>query len=556
MTMHILQDHPYALSLCPNCPHSFVTMLGSPELDLRLDDGYVPCAPTETAALSASLSQVQDSIDRCDLEITRVESTLRRLRGVKTSLQFTSDKMQSLLSPIRRIPPEILAEIATYTLPSGWFEGYAGGHVWTFTHVCRAWRATALHMRWPWARFYLPRSLRDLGDKAMEIISTYFERSDPYPLNIRLTLNSFYVELGDVLRAHAARIHELEVRTSWSLILPFQFPNLRRLRALDCKMPDSIDAPNLCILELYDTHSPPITLPWENLRALSIHGQAIYPEEVAGLRRCARLEVLSLAAFNRDGEVLKQDDPKETLVFPALITLEICDAAIMLCAYLSAPALRHLILEVSTGTFTVDGGLAEFETEAFGYLYSLVPPITTLTLRDMDDYEYQEPYLRELFAKAPRLRKACVVVMDDAPHGEKISMYTDFFSLLCCGDEHPKLPQLTEVELLERVKSVDWNIERVDLVRRVLQSRGSPSVLGPARLRKLLIHTPFVFPNSAMAEGWANLRGPDGERILDVHMQCEEEGGLVESGIDVAAALGDLNKESDVINSLMEYAQD
>ena len=119
-------------------------------------------------------------------------------------------------------------------------------------------------------------------------------------------------------------------------------------------------------------------------------------------------------------------------------------------------------------------------------------------------------------------------------------MYTDFFSLLCCGDEHPKLPQLTEVELLERVKSVDWNIERVDLVRRVLQSRGSPSVLGPARLRKLLIHTPFVFPNSAMAEGWANLRGPDGERILDVDMQCIEEEGLIESGIDVAVALGDL----------------
>ena len=129
MTMHILQDHPYALSLCPRCPHSFVTMPGSPELDLRLDDGYVPCAPTETAALSASLSQVPDSIDRCDLEITRVESTLRRLRGVKTSLQSTSDKIQSLLSPIRRIPPKILAEIAAYTLPPGWFEGYVGQHV-------------------------------------------------------------------------------------------------------------------------------------------------------------------------------------------------------------------------------------------------------------------------------------------------------------------------------------------------------------------------------------------------------------------------------------------
>ncbi|KAL1734887.1 hypothetical protein EV714DRAFT_280899 [Schizophyllum commune] len=183
----------------------------------------------------------------------------------------------------------------------------------------------------------------------------------------------------------------------------------------------------------------------------------------------------------------------------------------MLCAHLSAPALRHLILEVSTGTFRVDGGLAEFETEAFGYLYSL------------------EPYLRELFAKAPRLRKACVVVTEDAPHGEKISMYTDFFSLLCCGDEHLKLPQLTEVELLERVKSVDWNVERVDLVRRILQSRGAPSIPGPARLKRLQNRSPFVFPDSAMAEDWANFRGLDGERILDVDMQCIE-----------TAALGDL----------------
>ena len=119
-------------------------------------------------------------------------------------------------------------------------------------------------------------------------------------------------------------------------------------------------------------------------------------------------------------------------------------------------------------------------------------------------------------------------------------MYTKLFHTLCCSDGQPELPQLMEVEFLEKVESVEWNDERVDLIRRLLQSRGAPSIPGPTRLKRLQIRSPFVFPDSAMAEDWANFRGLDGERILDVDMQCIEEEGLVESGIDVAAALGDL----------------
>uniref|UniRef100_D8QB79 Expressed protein n=2 Tax=Schizophyllum commune (strain H4-8 / FGSC 9210) TaxID=578458 RepID=D8QB79_SCHCM len=209
----------------------------------------------------------------------------------------------------------------------------------------------------------------------------------------------------------------------------------------------------------------------------------------------------------------------------------------MLCAHLRAPALQHLILDVPTWTF--DGGLAEFETVAFEYLYSLVPPITSLTLRNMDNYDYREPHLGEIFTHAPKLRKITAIVIEGASKTE-LSMYTELFRILCCGDGHPELPQLTEVELWERVESVDWSVERVDLVRLVLQSRGSPSNFGPARLKRLRIRSPFVFSDSATAEDWANVRGSDGEHILDVDVQFDEEEGPVEWGIDVAAALGDL----------------
>ncbi|KAI5828023.1 hypothetical protein K523DRAFT_198036, partial [Schizophyllum commune Tattone D] len=206
-----------------------------------------------------------------------------------------------------------------------------------------------------------------------------------------------------------------------------------------------------------------------------------------------------------------------------------------LCAYLCTPALRHLVLNVPTKTFYVN-----LEAEAFGYLYPLVPRITTLTLYDMDKYDYQVPYLRELFSEASQLRKVIAIVTQPATEADDISMYTKLFHTLCCSDGQPELPQLMEVEFLEKVESVEWNDERVDLVRRLLQSRGAPSIPGPARLKRLQIRSPFVFPDSAMAEDWANFRGLDGERILDVDMQCIEEEGLVESGIDVAAALGDL----------------
>ncbi|KAL1667165.1 hypothetical protein GGF50DRAFT_112539 [Schizophyllum commune] len=531
MTMHILQDHPYALSLCPKCPHSFVTLLGSPELDLRLDDGYVPCAPTETAALSASLFQVQDSIDRCDLEITRVESTLRRLRGVKTSLQFTSDKIQSLLSPIRRIPPEILAEIAAYTLPPGWFEGYVGQHVWTFSQVCHTWRATAIHMRWPWAYIRVPawsfEMLDARHDGLMDALMAYLRYSGQHPLKIVVAVSRS--DLKDILNAHSERIYELDI--GWRCCVPSQLSALRRLSVRGGPH-HPINAPNLRVLSLHSSHSTNITLPWDNLRGLSVRNWAIDNEDFNALRHCARLEVLILAAFVDEQE---PEGTQEAIVFPVLHTLEIGSAAVTLCAYLCTPALRHLVLNVPTKTFHVN-----IDAEAFGYLYPLVPRITTLTLYDMDKYNYQVPYLRELFSEASQLRKIIAIVTQPATEADDIFMYTKLFHTLCCSDGQPELPQLMEVEFLEKVESIGWNDERVDLVRRLLQSRGAPSIPGPARLKRLQIRSPFVFPDSAVAEDWANFRWLDGERILDVDMQCIEEEGLVESGIDVAAALGDL----------------
>lgn len=66
---------------------------------------------TQTSYLNELLCVGQNELDQCEAEIARLNGLLSSVQRHRDDLQSHLDMARSLMSPIRKLPPEILAEI-------------------------------------------------------------------------------------------------------------------------------------------------------------------------------------------------------------------------------------------------------------------------------------------------------------------------------------------------------------------------------------------------------------------------------------------------------------
>ncbi|KAJ7065508.1 hypothetical protein C8F01DRAFT_1125823 [Mycena amicta] len=119
-------------------------------------------APDDTllASLQASTSQTDALISQIDLQITYFLNRLTNLQLQRRRLEDNQELQKAVLSPLRRVPMEVLAAIFRLSLPIGQpFGTYTMGvrwstldAPWVFTHVSRSWRAAALGTPTLWNR--------------------------------------------------------------------------------------------------------------------------------------------------------------------------------------------------------------------------------------------------------------------------------------------------------------------------------------------------------------------------------------------------------------------
>ncbi|KAJ7101884.1 hypothetical protein C8R44DRAFT_641240 [Mycena epipterygia] len=114
------------------------------------------------APLDSDTPIVRSAISKARARLTVVEDELSRLRELMKSLEkehaALSDNLahnNSILSPLRRMPPEVLGEIFSWTLPSVGVlqEGHLGVAVspWVLTHISSHWRAVSLSTTSLWS---------------------------------------------------------------------------------------------------------------------------------------------------------------------------------------------------------------------------------------------------------------------------------------------------------------------------------------------------------------------------------------------------------------------
>jgi hypothetical protein len=93
--------------------------------------------------------------------------------------------LATLLSPVHRLPPELLGEIFRYCLPCDFDEKGAHNAVMLPSHVCRHWRGVALSTPTLWTNIVL-RVTNGTFESRAALVTTWFSRSGGSPLSFTL----------------------------------------------------------------------------------------------------------------------------------------------------------------------------------------------------------------------------------------------------------------------------------------------------------------------------------------------------------------------------------
>lgn len=197
--------------------------------------------PTEqnTQYTNAELQAILDSIAQADAAIARVDTELARLISVRQGIQTFRDKQAALISPLRRVPNEILAEIMQQCISNRDGTYRQAEHrqhmALILAGVCSRWRSTAISTPQLWTRIIC----NDLNaDFCLPLTRLMISRSGDCDLELHTYgyAHPHSMEFLEVIEPHLCRMKRIVdwgCEMSRSLVDDVTLcPDLRRLRVL------------------------------------------------------------------------------------------------------------------------------------------------------------------------------------------------------------------------------------------------------------------------------------------------------------------------------------
>ncbi|KAJ7498163.1 hypothetical protein B0H11DRAFT_1856728, partial [Mycena galericulata] len=139
-----------------------------------------PPQAAEIPFIQSIAAKIRTRLDFLDDEIARLRDRLGELEGERTSLARYHPQITGILSPLRRMPPEILVEIFSWTLPSLREALHRNkftiqGSPWVLTHVSRRWRAVSISTPELWSLVAL--DYVDGGTHSLAAVKAQIERA-------------------------------------------------------------------------------------------------------------------------------------------------------------------------------------------------------------------------------------------------------------------------------------------------------------------------------------------------------------------------------------------
>ncbi|KAJ7777048.1 hypothetical protein B0H16DRAFT_1879206 [Mycena metata] len=410
------------------------------------------------APLDSDIGMIKSTGLKIDARVLDIDEEIAR--------SFASAQNTAALSPLRRIPPEVLAEIFTWTLPPVYALASArkrfcsNDSPWLLTHISRHWRAVAIAIPSLWSMVainYHP-GMDPAGLYPMSMLETQLSRAQKPKIHFfghEKSNPGPQIEIFKYLGLHSSRWEELSIILTSALVpilsdIQHRLPLLRRLSIewsdetsqsdvdlIDCfeRAPSLVDA-----TVVNYSHFVPLLLPVHQLTRHDLNGP--WDVHQSALVLGANLvEVRICLEF--DIEPWPHVD--EPIHLPCLRRLYTSHVEIL--GYLSTPALDELALcmgegdmiQSRFGPFVEQSGCSlrrlrlegRVETAKIAHLLKETPSIVDLAI---------------IFSSASNAEKPAVLAMltmiPDTPH---VAPQLQSISIGCrpsCSLDHMKFTEM------------------------------------------------------------------------------------------------------------------
>ncbi|KAJ7133613.1 hypothetical protein C8R44DRAFT_772740 [Mycena epipterygia] len=404
---------------------------------------YVP-SDAEIDEIRTLLAEPLDELARLDCKIREIQAVLHYLKIKHRLLKDGIDNHKALISPMRRLPQEILQEIFLACLPNDRNASFGPVDAprdapLLLSVICRYWRMVAHAMPRLWSGLHLScLPTRGGNPKFTELVDAWLKRAGTCPLSISLSHDADLGQRHDVVKPifdASRRIQHLQITANAHVppvFRPFlalgaeHLPILKSLtlqiRGTFHVIPKNLNIlqnPSLRHISLVVSADPlTLPIPWTQLTELAINwvsygsiGGIHLNGALALLSACENLVRCSLSIPDSRGFTTR---PIFTLPRLQNLTLTFFNkfpnpVDFMEC--LSLPNLRHLVMShgeqedqprgskfplPGTHDLLIDLSLQNFTQTSLFSFFTLVPRLTLLRLWGGNQQTLDELFLPRL----------------------------------------------------------------------------------------------------------------------------------------------------------------
>ncbi|KAK7472439.1 hypothetical protein VKT23_000554 [Stygiomarasmius scandens] len=197
-------------TLCARCQAELVVTQGEQRLpplaNEKLSSSYIP-SDTDVAQILSILESkhCQQNIDRYNFEIERLSDILAVLEAQRDNLQHDMDRYKAVVSPVRRLPVEILTEIVSICCCNSESDAY-GLEIslegvltptLTLSQTCSAWRSIVTSSPKSWSKLSVNLACVERG--MANLVELYLRFSRGTILNLEIFAHdTFYEEMNPI----------------------------------------------------------------------------------------------------------------------------------------------------------------------------------------------------------------------------------------------------------------------------------------------------------------------------------------------------------------------
>ncbi|KAF7360838.1 F-box domain-containing protein [Mycena sanguinolenta] len=403
----------------------------------------------ELSIIRPILQKTSARLASLDAEIPRLKAHLAQLEEQRAVISRYHAQNLSILSPLRRMPPEILGEIFSWTIRPDVCS--TDKSPWVLTHVCGDWRTVALSKSSLWSLIYIDFSVKE--KYPLEMVNTQVERARSLKIHFFGSQNcdsASQIAVFDLLASHSGRWEDLSIQLTSHLVphMKATHYDLTALRRVWVQWDDSTSRSQPPELDSIDFFQSAISLVeiavishvrFVPTRFPVVHQLTRYDLAAPWQTHCGLLKSLPnlqdvhIRRFFDDGE--DWPAPEDPIDMLHLRRLYVTDPTTL--NYLRAPGLEELVTQsVAIHTAETRGSLERF------LVRSCCSP-RRLCIQGLLDV-----HMAAILQKYPSITEITVTDEFEEDESTQRDIFSTFLALFTISDSTPSamaLPHITKV---------------------------------------------------------------------------------------------------------------